>query len=200
VPVAIYAACGVPQMLAGRAILQTLGHWMTAEAYGEGLTLGATNWYQWVFEHNPEVFRDAGLLMTLIATAFFVLWFLDGPPPGLTERQWLVGMALLSVLFPPFFLTGMHERYFFTADVFAVIYAFYLPRGWLVTVLIQFASAFTYIPYLFKVEPVPGDLLPLPIMLAAGLVIRDLLGQGNSEASHLRKGMPDPLARPDGEK
>jgi len=38
-------------------------------------------------------------------------------------------MALLSVLFPPFLLPGMHERYFFAADVLSVLYAFCVPGG-----------------------------------------------------------------------
>jgi Gpi18-like mannosyltransferase len=42
----------------------------------------------------------------------------------------MVKLALLSVAFPPFFLPGMHERYFFAADVFGVLYACFVPRGW----------------------------------------------------------------------
>lgn len=169
VPVAVYAACGVPQMLAGRPVLHVLGHWGGVQNT-PGLTLGATNWYQWVFEQQPEVFWWPGIVLTLVATAFFVLWMIEGPPPGLNQEQWLVSLALLAVLFPPFLLPGMHERYFFAADVLALVYAFAVPRGWRTALLIQFASAFTYLPYLFDQEPVPRPLLAVVMAVAIGLV------------------------------
>ena len=174
VPAAVYAACGVPQMLAGRPILHVLGHW--GRARGEmlpGLTLGATNWYQWVFEQCPEVFWYAGIVLALVATAFLVLWMREDP--RLAESRWLVSFAFLSVLFMPFLLPGMHERYFFPADVLAVVYAFYVPGGWRAAVLIQFASAFTYLPFLFGREPVPRTLLALAVLAAIGLVLHDLI-------------------------
>jgi Gpi18-like mannosyltransferase len=174
IPGAVYLGCGIPAMLAGRPILDTIGHWAKVDNV-PGLTLGAPNWYQWVFEQAPAVFWGAGITLTLVATAFFVLWTLEGPRPGLNESQWIVSLALLSVLFPPFFLPGMHDRYFFAADVLSVIYAFYVPNGFRVMILIQFSSAFSYLSFLFGQEPVPKWFLPLPILLALGLIVKDLL-------------------------
>ena len=114
-------------------------------------------------------------MLALIATAFLVLWMREGPPCGLDESRWLVSLALLSVLFPPFFFPGMHERYFFPADVLSVIYAFCVPRGVWVTILIQFASAFAYLPYLFAQEPVPRWSLALAVLAALGLAVKELI-------------------------
>lgn len=173
IPVGVYLGCGLPAVLAGLPIMTMIMHWAHAQSI-PGLTLGATNWYQWIFEQNPEVFWMPGLVLTLVATAFLALWMREKRPSHLSDSQWLVSLATLSVLFPPFFLPGMHERYFFAADVLSVVYAFYLPRGFRVTLLIQFASAFTYLPYLFEQEPVPRRLLPLPILAAMGLVVWEL--------------------------
>ncbi|MBI3416364.1 MAG: DUF2029 domain-containing protein [Verrucomicrobia bacterium] len=174
IPATVYAAWGIPEILAGRPVLHVLGHWGRVKNLS-GLTLGATNWYQWVFEQQPEIFWLAGIVLTVTATAFFVLWVCEGPAAGLGEAQWLVSLAMLSLLFPPFLLPGMHERYFFAADVLSVVYAFYVSRGFWVMLLIQFASAFTYLPYLFRQEPVPRWLLPFPILAAIGLVIKSLV-------------------------
>jgi Gpi18-like mannosyltransferase len=195
VPAALYVLCGVPQMLAGRPAMHVLLHWARASNV-PGLTLGATNWYQWVFEQQPEIFSMAGMALALTATALFVLWMHDTVPGDLGERGvdhgkrtrygsaggWLVSFALLSVMFPPFLLPGMHERYFFAADVLSIIYAFYVPRGWVVTVLVQFASAFTYLPYLFAKEPVPRWFLALVMLAAIGLLVNSLIGSTVSQA------------------
>ena len=174
IPGAVYAACGIPAMLAGRPVLDVLAYWGRVENT-PGLTLGATNWYQWVFEQYPEIFWWPGVVLTLGATAVFVLWMNENRAKQSDQNRWLVSLALLSVLFPPFLLPGMHERYFFAADVLSVIYAFYVAGGWRVTALVQTASAFTYLPYLFSKEVIPRTLLPLAIVVALVLVVRDLV-------------------------
>jgi Gpi18-like mannosyltransferase len=85
-------------------------------------------------------------------------------PPA--PASWLVAAALLSALFPPFLLPGVHERYFFAADVLALVYAFYDPRRWYVAVVVQFASLLSYFPYLFGWDPVPRMLLAAAMLLA----------------------------------
>ena len=66
----------------------------------------------------------------------------------------------------------MHERYFFAADVLSVLYAFCVPGGWRVMALVQFASAFSYLPFLFRHEAVPLALLPFAMLAALALVVR----------------------------
>ena len=96
VPAAVYVVCGMPQMLAGRSVWHVMVHWARARAeMTPGLSLGATNWYQWVFEHSPEVFWWPGVVLAVVATAFLALWMRDGPAPGLGEARWLVSPALV---------------------------------------------------------------------------------------------------------
>ncbi len=175
-PAAVYVACGVPQMVAGRPVWDVLAHWGRARVeMTPGLSLGATNWYQWVFEQSPEEFWWAGVVLAVVAMVFLALWMKEGPPQALSEARWLVSLALLSVLVAPFLLPGMHERYFFAADVLSIVYASYVPGGWRAPVLIQFASSFTYLPYLFDREPVPRTLLPLAILAALGSIVHRLM-------------------------
>ncbi|MGO8679254.1 MAG: glycosyltransferase 87 family protein [Limisphaerales bacterium] len=185
VPVAVYLGCGVPQMLAGRSILRTAGHWATVGNY-PGVVFGAPNWYQWLSGENPDVFWWPGVVLALCATAWLALWMREGcrtpgrataagPVAARLDGQRLVSLAMLSVLFPPFLLPGMHERYFFAADVLSVVYAFYVPGGWRAALLVQFASAFAYLPYLFGATPVPLPVLALAPLAALALVTRDLV-------------------------
>ena len=92
------------------------------------------------------------------------------------ESQWLVTAALFSVLFPPFLLPGMHDRYYFAADVLSLVYAFYVRGGWIPAFWMQVASGFSYLPFLFHWEPVPLRVVALFPMVAGVWVGRDLLG------------------------
>lgn len=171
---AVYVACGMPAILAGKPALDALWYGGSLNLT-PGLTLGAPNWYQWVFEQHPEIFWLPGVVLTLVATAFFILWIEQNTCEYSSRDRWLVSLALLSVLFPPFLLPGMHERYFFPADVLSVVYAVFVPGGYWAAIMVQFASAFTYLPYLFEQEPVPRSLLSLAMLAAVGWVTRCLV-------------------------
>ena len=107
-----------------------------------------------------------------------------GPSRGEHESGWLVTAALISVLFPPFLLPGVHERYFFAADVLSVVYAFYYPKQWYVPLLVQFASGFSYFPFLFQREPVAPWVLTI-VMAAAieAVALRALFARGRGRRS-----------------
>jgi Gpi18-like mannosyltransferase len=168
VPPLIYTVCGLLAMLAGRPVIEVLFHW-GRQSNLPLLTLGATNWYQWISNEHYGVFYPAGIVLALVATAFLALAMQEGT---ITDRtEWYVTTALLSVLTVPYLLPGMHERYFFAADLFALVYAFVVRRGWIVTVLVVSCSFFTYLPYLFELEPVPRPLLALVMTVAIGIVV-----------------------------
>jgi Gpi18-like mannosyltransferase len=63
----------------------------------------------------------------------------------------------------PFVLPGMHERYFYLADVLTVVLAFYRPRLWFVPLLVQTASLLSYLPFLFWQQP-HGPLVDLRVL------------------------------------
>ncbi|MCL4180015.1 MAG: glycosyltransferase family 39 protein [Verrucomicrobia bacterium] len=171
VPPLVYGVCGLPSILAGKPILQVLSHWGRQQNYPV-LTMGATNWYQWISNDYFGVFYNAGIVLTIVGTALLILTM---QMPSLMDRPaWFVTTALVSVLMVPYFLPGMHERYFFAADLFALVYAFFVTRGWVVAVLVQFCSFFTYLPYLFEMEPLPRPLLAVVMTAALGIVACDL--------------------------
>ena len=60
----------------------------------------------------------------------------------------------------------MHERFFFPADVIAIVLAFYLPRYWYVPIVIGLISFFSYFPYLFN-----KIIIPLPWSAAVMLIL-----------------------------
>jgi Gpi18-like mannosyltransferase len=170
IPAAVYAACGVPSILAGRPALQVLGHWALVRNQ-PGLTLHAPNWYQWVSSDESALLRGLGIALAAAASGVQVWWMSRRPPARSGEPQWLARAALLSVLLLPFLLPGMHERYFYPADVLAVIYAATTASGWVVVALMQLASGLAYCPFLSISEPVPETVLPFAVVLAIEWVL-----------------------------
>jgi Gpi18-like mannosyltransferase len=168
IPAAVYVACAVPAMVAGQTVIEALARWRSAAIHPMGLTVGAPNWYQWVTGLDPKLLSDLGVALTVVATVAVVWWMRAGPRAEAERSEWLVSWALLSVLFPPFFLPGVHERYFFAADVLSLVYAFYIPRRWAVALWVQIASGAAYAPYLFGTQLVPYWCLAL--VMAAAIV------------------------------
>ncbi len=172
-PGLVYVFCGIPAMLAGKPILDVAFRW-TQHRNIPHLTSGATNWYQWISNDYYEVFFLPGIVLALVAAGFLVLAMQQKRVAG--RGPFLVTSAVASVLVLPYFLPGMHERYFYPADAFWVLYAFFAPqpRGWIVALLVEGCSFFTYLPYLFNQEPISRAILAIVMAVALGIVAVDL--------------------------
>lgn len=57
-------------------------------------------------------------------------------------------LAFICVILVPYFLPRMHQRYFYPADVFSVVYALCRPKQWPVAVSICAVSYMCYMPFL----------------------------------------------------
>jgi Gpi18-like mannosyltransferase len=88
-----------------------------------------------------------------------------------TRPRIVLAAAFFSLLLP-YLLPGMHERYFYLADVLTLMLAFYRPRLWYVAALVQAGSLLSYVEYLATGSP---KLLPMAVpatlMLAALLIL-----------------------------
>ena len=89
----------------------------------------------------------------------------------MTPERVITAAALFAIMVP-FLLPGMHERYFFLADVLTVVLVVYRPHLWYVPLLVQASSLLSYQTYLFG--PTPQTLpmvVPGTLMLAALLTV-----------------------------
>ncbi len=76
--------------------------------------------------------------------------------PLTPERTLTLGLATLLLM--PFALPKMHERYFYPADVTAIIFAFFFPRRFFVPILIGLGSLVAYMTYLLpETRPAAAD-------------------------------------------
>jgi Gpi18-like mannosyltransferase len=180
----VYVLLALPACVAGRSFLDLLLLYASQKILPfPALTLGATNLYQWLPGVPFEPFFKAGLALATVSAVAFMIALARRFPDGLSSPV-LGQAALLSLVLMPFVLPAMHERYFFAADALAVAYGFTVRGRWIVAALIQFASAFTYLPYLFNVEPVPRPVLAAVMGVALGRLLWELLATLSPALSH----------------
>ena len=156
----------VPAWVTGRPLLDLLGIYFeqAGAPAGAWLFLGAApNPWRWI---SADHYRwwPAGVLLTL-ALVHGVRRLLESRRFEMT-RERVVFLALLSALLTPYFLPKMFSRYFFPADVFAIVLAFYRPRLWYFPVGVGAAS--------FVTDRLPGGSLAFWSPVLAGLLLADL--------------------------
>jgi Gpi18-like mannosyltransferase len=167
---AVLAVLDIPALLAGRSPMDLLTVYdMDRQAeHVPALTSRAPSLYAFVQAgRRAETVRVLGYIFAAVVI-LAILYVLIIRNLQIT-RDRLVTYAALFAIAMPFLLPGMHERYFFLADVTTVLLAIHKPRFWPVPLLVQAASLLCYEPYLFGGRS-PAMLpltVPATLMLAA---------------------------------
>ena len=138
---AVFLAALVPAWAAGGSPFALLSVFLRQAGTFSELTGKAPNLYQWISNDHYR-WWPAGVLLTL-ALVHGVRRLLESRRFEVT-RERVVFLALLSALLTPFFLPKMLDRFFFPADVLAIVLAFYRPRLWYVPVAVGAASLTAY--------------------------------------------------------
>ncbi|WP_030436003.1 DUF2029 domain-containing protein [Actinoplanes subtropicus] len=211
---AVFAVLDVPALLAGRSPMDLLTVYdMGRQAvHVEGLTLRAPSVYAFIEAgRRAETVRVLGYIFTA-ALILGILYVLIIRNVQIT-RDRLVTYAALFAIAMPFLLPGMHERYFFLADVTTVLLAIHKPRLWPVPLLVQAASLISLEPFLFggRTPQMLPLTVPATLMLAALVtvlhhVLKDALDLESTQ--HLEsteipdtpEELEDEISRPGGER
>jgi Gpi18-like mannosyltransferase len=178
---AAYLVCGIPEALAGRPWRDVFFHWLRVRN-AQGFPLNAPNWYQWVGDSHASWLGALGVIGAALATVAVVAR-MASKRDALDDPRTFLPVFLLSITLPPFLLPGMHERYFFSADVFSIIYSCLIPRGWIVALGFQLASGLSYLPFLFGVGIAPGSALAILMAINLTLVGRETFVGGTEAES-----------------
>jgi Gpi18-like mannosyltransferase len=141
-------------------------HIKHAEAY-PALVLNAPNLYQWLPYHRA--IEKASLFFAI--AMIFLFCYVGYQSKVEFEKNIIIKLATASAILTPFVLPHMHERYFFPADVLAIVYAFYFPRFFFVPILVITASFFSYIPVIFFNEVKPTLIPFLAVLMAVALIV-----------------------------
>lgn len=161
-----------PAMLVGAPVRSTLLAYLGQAGEFRSLTMLAPNLYGLIPVNYFEYATAAGLIVAALLCAIFAIGAAryggDATPAG------VLGVATFGAVLAPFALPGMHERYFFLADLISIAFAFYRPRYFWVPIALQLTSGNAYLQYFDLTAP---GVLPAPALagLAPGLVNAGLL-------------------------
>lgn len=163
----VYLIMILPAWAAGRPLWELLTIYLhQGDVNYQALTLNAPNFYQWL-PNSGELFSRFALYFGCAVIYLFCL--LGIRTKEALDDALIIKLALASVMLAPFFLPSMHERYFFPADVLAIVYAFYFPRYFFVPVGVILSSLFSYFPFLFG-QPVI-ELTRVAILLGLIMIV-----------------------------
>ena len=180
---AVYLVFILPAWFIGRPFADLLMIYFGQADEFRYLNMNAPNLYQWI----PNAYYDfypVGMAFTAMV-ALGIAYFVSKSRVKITADR-LVFLATFSVLIMPYLLPKMHERYFFPADVIAIILAFYCPRYWYVPVVIGSVSVLAYMPFLFNIAILPQWLPAVLLLLIAVLGRQFLLMFSNKSSTHER--------------
>jgi len=177
---AVYLLVGAPALALGRSFLSLFTIYGTqVTQYSGWLNLNAPSAYS--FLSLPEgyavaPFFTAGLAAAALFLSCMLYWISQRRTP--ISDKTLLSLALVFCAAIPWCLPSMHERYFYMADVFAVIYAIIHPKRFYIAPMMIYASYAGYHAYLMGAYLPYSMWVPaLMVVAVAVMVLRDLKEQ-----------------------
>ncbi|HSE40655.1 MAG TPA: hypothetical protein VLH08_07800 [Acidobacteriota bacterium] len=166
VPV-IYFLSLAPAWLAGRSLSDLMYTYVNQSQNYHELSKNAPNFFEWFPDAAYDVLYPAGLVLAVFVVFLLLAGCLKSKRK--IESDLIIHSAFVFVLVVPYFLPKMHERYFYPADIFSIIYTFYFPKYFFIPIVVIFCSFLAYLPYLFKV-PIHISILSMVMGTIVALV------------------------------
>lgn len=145
------------------------------ESGGDGLAL-------WSFDRASMEWLQNTTLIAAALVVIAVVYFLWKRRRFISYGQ-VWRMATFSALFLPMVLPKMHDRYFYMADMFSLLYGVRYPRRAAVPMLVIGASFASYMPFLTRARGVPMLAAAVMNIAALALIARDILKDMRAQQS-----------------
>lgn len=173
----------VPALLAGKPFYDTISIYVKQTGQYPNLQMNAPSVFQFVGSGADfGTFNLLGIIVAAIAVIALLLlayYYKD----RLNQKDFIT-FALLFTLTIPFLLPRMHDRYFFVAEIFALIFAFYNPRRFYIPIIVTFASLVSYTYYLMNgFLIIDQKFTAASLFLAIALVLYHFIAEKRKEVS-----------------
>ncbi|GHT41344.1 hypothetical protein FACS189437_08130 [Bacteroidia bacterium] len=141
---AVYLVSILPAFIAGRGMVDLLSIYIHQSDLYPQLNLNAPNFYAWISNDYYDALLPIGLLFSFLLVCM-AIYFIIRQNKKISTERW-IEIMLLFLLLVPYTLPKMHERYFFPADTFSVLYLFYFVKRYYLTLVTIGGSLLVYPP------------------------------------------------------
>ena len=176
---AAYLVIITPAVLLGRPFIETLTlYFSQADSVGSGLNYNSPSVFALFHtSENIGMWASMGIAVAFlyILVIYAWLWFRKN---SVTDEV-LLTVTLIFSIAVPFFLPHMHDRYFFSADIFALIFALVFPRMLPIPLLVSFGSLLGYHAYLREAYLLPMGYGALAMIFALFMALIELVQSVN---------------------
>jgi Gpi18-like mannosyltransferase len=162
----VYVVLILPAWFAGRPMSELLLVYFNQANKYKDLAKNAPNLYQWIPSNFYQIAVPIGLTLTI--SAIFLFTYIVYKSRLQITQDRLIHLATISVFFMPYILPKMHDRYFYPADIFCLIFAFYFPRYRWVAIVVQMSSFFGYLG-----TPIYIQLFSIPLGFTLWFIVRN---------------------------
>ena len=172
---ATYLVIIAPAVFLGRPFIETLTlYFSQAYSIGSGLNYNAPSVFA-LFSVSENIGMWASMGIAVAFLYIFIiyawLWF----QRNRVTDEVLLMVSLIFSIAVPFFLPHMHDRYFFSADIFALIFALVFPRTLLIPLLVSFGSLLGYHAYLREAYLLPMGCGAIAMIIALFMALIELV-------------------------
>lgn len=160
----VYLVAVLPAFFAGRPLRDLLTIYLRQTGTYTALSLGAPNLYAWLPEGDMPLLAALGIALAAAASAATAARL--AVKIGAPTRFFLLRLAFFYLVMVPYLLPRMHERYFYPADVLAVICFFTAAkrRERLACAAMELCSFLVVCRFLFGWQWVSPALLSLAVL------------------------------------
>lgn len=177
---AIYLISILPAFFMGRPLIELLTIYFSQSGQYKNITLNAPNIYNWMSQANHEHIAFAGIL--LCGVVVLCILYFSFKKQFLIDDEIIIAFALLFSLIVPFLLPHMHERYFYVADVFSILYAFNKKNRFTLSLSVILCSLLCYCPYLFSTTPINLSIVGIIMLIIILFVMNDIKNMINEKS------------------
>ncbi|MDR2043378.1 MAG: hypothetical protein LBQ15_03245 [Clostridium sp.] len=170
-----YLFSAVPAILMGASPSALLTVYFEQTKSYLALSLEAANAASLIAGYYSDRMSLAFIVLTAVVLGMSVyVLYLRGK---IFSTALFVSVAYYFLLCAPLFLPRMHERYFYPADVFGLLYVFFRPKKWYIPAISVSVSLLSYLPFLFGVRVVSQAHLGMLNIGAFLLLVLDIREQ-----------------------
>ena len=142
-PPLTYIMLSIPPILFGRPWSDVLSIYLLQASTFQSLSSNAPNLYIFMSTVPYKYGTIIGLIFAILIVGSWI-WLNARARLDINHKSMIL-MSLVSVALVPLVLPKMHDRYFYPADIFSLLTAFYISELWFAPILYQIISMSAYL-------------------------------------------------------